>query len=64
MTTKSRELLWQLQADLESDRAELEREIDAWLDEQTGVAYASDLAGAMRLLKEELSARGFSLRTH
>jgi len=39
-------------------------EIDTWLDEQAEVAYAKDLASAIHLLEQQLSARGFSLKTH
>ena len=64
-TTKRCELLWQLQMETANEIEESQQsEIDTWLDEQAEVAYAKDLASAIHLLEQQLSARGFSLKTH
>lgn len=67
MAIRKHELLWQLHEDTEDEISELQqREIDAWLDEQSGpsIAYAKDLATAVHFLEQELIARGYSLKTH
>ena len=67
MANRKHELLWQLREDTVDEISELRAsdEIDAWLDEQSAVAvYANDLDAVVHLLEEELTARGFSVRTH
>jgi hypothetical protein len=61
------ELLWKLSEETANEMSELQQsEIAGWLDEQSAltVACANDLATMVRLLEQELSARGTSLRTH
>ena len=67
MATKSFELPWQLPTDTGKKSPELQQdEIEAWLNEQSmpGVVYAKDLDTAIRLLEQEISARGFALKAH
>ena len=62
------QLLWQLREDTADEISELRRsgEIDAWLDEQSEltVVYSNNLRTVVNLFEQELSARGFSVRTH
>jgi len=68
MAKRKRELLWQLSEDTADEISHLQRgdAIDAWLDNQAALtaAYADDLEAVVDLLEQELSARGFSVRTH
>jgi hypothetical protein len=67
MATSKHALLWQLYTDTASEISESQQgEIDAWLDEQaaTAVIYARDVATALRLLEQELTARGISMTRH
>ena len=69
MARKMRELLWKLREDTANEISELQLSegIGAWLDEQSELTtgfHAKDLATAAHFLEEELSVRGFSLKTH
>jgi hypothetical protein len=68
MPKRIHELLWQLREDTVDEISRLRQSemIDAWLDNQSALtaAYATDLDSLVLLLEEELSARGFSLKTH
>jgi len=68
MARRMRELLWQLSEDTTDEISQLGHgdAIDAWLDNQAALtaAYADDLEAVVHLLEQELTARGFSVRTH
>jgi hypothetical protein len=68
MAKKVHDILWKLHEDTVNDISELEQSEDlgVWLDEQAAltVAYSNDLATVVKLLEQELSARGVSLKTH
>jgi len=67
MAKKMHVLLWHLREETVQEISELQQsELDVWLDEQSALtaAYSKDLATAVQLLEQELSARGVSLRTH
>jgi len=69
MGRKVHELLWMLREDTANEISELQQneEIGAWLDEQsepTAAYHTKDFATAVHFLEEELSVRGFSLKTH
>jgi hypothetical protein len=67
VATRRHVLLWQLHAETADEISELQDcWIEDWLEEQSAprVVFTSDLATALHVLEQELTARGLSLTTH